>query len=207
VDVTQLILDDHTEQRRLFSVLEQIPRRDVAGLTHVWSRLASFLELHAQTEEELFYPALLMLTSGTPKAELEAETADAIGDHNEIRDAVAAALAEEIGTSAWYQAVAEANRANSDHMGEEEREGLTAFRQGASLQLRHELGVRFAVYEAEHYAGVQPVDKDPDQYIRSVEDGRTAAPTIVGGRADEATTSGPRRSRSGSLDIGGLRGR
>ncbi len=46
-------------------------------------------------------------------------------------------------------------------MGEEEREGLTDFRRLASLQLRHDLAVAFAAYEARNYAGVQPVDKDP----------------------------------------------
>jgi len=184
VDITQLILEDHFEQRRLFAMLEQIPARDVAGLGHLWTRLASFLELHAQAEEELFYPALLTLTKGATRQTLEAETIDAIGDHNEIRDAVAAAAQEQVGTDSWFEAVAAANKANGDHMAEEEREGLTAFRQGTSLQLRHEIAVKFAIYEAEHYAGVRPVDKDPDQYVRDVESGTAIR---------------------GSLDIGSLR--
>ena len=59
VDITQLILDDHHEQRRLFAILEQIDRSDTEALSAVWGRLAAFLELHAAAEEELFYPALL----------------------------------------------------------------------------------------------------------------------------------------------------
>jgi hypothetical protein len=54
-------------------------------------------------------------------------------------------------------------------MGEEEREGLTDFRRLASLQRRHELAVRFAEFEARHYAGVDPVDKDPETYVRTEE--------------------------------------
>jgi hypothetical protein len=65
--------------------------------------------------------------------------------------------------------VAGANEANSDHMGEEEREGLTDFRRLASLQRRHELAVQFADFEARHYAGVEPVDKDPETYVRTEE--------------------------------------
>ncbi len=61
MDITQLILDDHHEQRRLFAILEQIDRADTATLTAIWERLAAFLEMHAEAEEELFYPALLQV--------------------------------------------------------------------------------------------------------------------------------------------------
>ena len=56
--------------------------------------------------------------------------------------------------------------ANSDHMGEEEREALADFRRHASLRTRHELAVRFAVYEAAHAGGVPLADKDPVRYVR-----------------------------------------
>src|SRR4051794_37634966 len=59
MDITQLILDDHYEQRRLFAILEQIDSADSATLADVWSRLAPFLEVHAAAEEQTFYPALL----------------------------------------------------------------------------------------------------------------------------------------------------
>ena len=47
VDITELILDDHREQRRLFAILEQIERADTGVLSAIWDRLATFLELHA----------------------------------------------------------------------------------------------------------------------------------------------------------------
>ena len=53
MDITQLILDDHHEQRRLFAILEQIDRTDTGVLSAIWSRLAAFLELHAAAEVEL----------------------------------------------------------------------------------------------------------------------------------------------------------
>jgi hypothetical protein len=56
-------------------------------------------------------------------------------------------------------------------MAEEEREGLTDFRRLASLERRHDLAVAFAAYEARNYAGVTPVDKDPAEYVREVEEG------------------------------------
>jgi hypothetical protein len=166
VDITQHILDDHAEQRRLFAILEQISRDDIPSLTAVWQRLATFLELHAEAEEEIFYPALLHFGEGVggetgPKA----ETLDAIHDHNDIRDAVADVANYGVGRDDWYEAVARANKANGDHMAEEEREGLTDFRRHASLQERHDIGVAFAAFEALHVTGVKPEDKDPEEYI------------------------------------------
>lgn len=166
MDITQLILDDHHEQRRLFSILEQIDRSDTESLRKVWKRLATFLETHALAEEELFYPDLLRVGKGAGgKDSAEDETVDAIKDHNEIRDSVAAVAKHEVGSEDWREAVAAANEANSDHMAEEEREGLTDFREQASLVLRHELAVRFAAFEAAHVRGVEAVDKDPKDYV------------------------------------------
>ena len=172
MDITQLILDDHHEQRRLFAIIEQINRSDVGALSAVWGRLAAFLELHAAAEEELFYPALLRVGIAAKRtAGVEDETLDAIGDHNEIRDAVAEVARHAVGSDAWYEAVAGANVANGDHMAEEEREGLTDFRRLAGLQQRHDLAVAFAAYEARNFAGVQPVDKNPAAYVSEAERG------------------------------------
>ena len=166
MDITQLILDDHHEQRRLFSILEQIGDEDVPALTAVWGRLAAFLDVHAEAEEEHFYPSLLKLGKGADgKSSAADETDDAIDDHNDIRDAVAAVGGKAVGSAEWREATAKANHANSDHMGEEERQGLTDFRRHASLALRHELAVRFAAFETKNVTGVKPVDKDPKAYI------------------------------------------
>jgi hypothetical protein len=170
VDITQLILDDHHEQRRLFAILEQVDRSDVGTLSALWGRLGVFLELHAAAEEAIFYPALLKTgIAERRKSAVEDETLDAIRDHNEIRDAVADVARHPVGSDRWYAAVAGANLANSDHMAEEEREGLTDFRRLAALQQRHNLAVAFAAYEARNFAGVQPVDKDPVAYISQAE--------------------------------------
>ncbi len=166
MDITQLILDDHHEQRRLFAILDQIDSADVESLAAVWGRLSTFLEVHAKAEEEFFYPALLKRGEGAGgKASAASETTDAIKDHNEIRDAVAAVSDHRVGSGAWRKAVAAADKANGDHMAEEEREGLTDFRRTAPLKLRHDLAVRFAAFEAERVTGVKPVDQDPNAYV------------------------------------------
>lgn len=167
MDITQLIFDDHHEQRRIFAMLEQVGT-DVPALTVIWSRLSKHMTAHLQGEEEIFYPELLKSgkrpAGGSSAAD---ETLDAIKDHNEIRDGIVAVAAQAVGSEAWFAAVKQVNKANSDHMGEEEREGLTDFRRDAPIDLRHTLAVRFAAYEAAHINGVSTVDKDPAQYVSS----------------------------------------
>jgi hypothetical protein len=168
MDITQLILDDHAEQRRLFSIIEQIDPKDTEALSAVWGRLSAFLDVHAEAEERFFYPDLMKKGDGANDAEegtVEGETEDAIEDHNKLRDAVKAVARHKVGTKAWFEAVGEANVVNSKHMGEEERQGLTDFRLNAGVAVRHDLAVKFAAFEATHITGVKPVNKDPETYI------------------------------------------
>jgi hypothetical protein len=180
VDITDLILDDHHEQRRLFAILEQISRADTQALSAVWGRLGIFLDLHAEAEEAIFYPALLQVgLAASRQAGAEEETLDAIRDHNDIRDAVAEVGRHQAGTAEWLEAVAAANLANSDHMAEEEREGLTDFRRLAALQQRHDLAVAFTAFQARNYSGVSPEDKDPQTYIRQAEGDLRVVPSSL----------------------------
>lgn len=167
MDITQLILDDHAEQRKLFAQIEQIDRSDTAALAAIWNRLKALLDSHAEAEERFFYPRLMQIGTGGGDADSAAEeTEDAIEDHNDIRDTGDAVDDHPVGSDAWFEAVNKCNQANSDHMAEEERQGLTDFRRHATLDERHALAVRFAQFEAEHRMGVTPVDKDPKAYVK-----------------------------------------
>jgi hypothetical protein len=130
--------------------------------------LAARLDVHAIAEERIFYPQLLRV--GTEDA--AEETLDAVGDHNDIRDGVHDAARHPVGTPEWWAAVGEARKANDDHMGEEEREGLADFRLHASAGLRETLGAQFSEFLDAHRttAGLDTTDKDPEQYVAAVED-------------------------------------
>ena len=166
MDITEHILSQHHQQRRMFALLDEIDQEGADALGAVWAQLANFLEVHAAAEEEIFYPEVLRVGHGAGGADSAAEeTEDAIGDHNDIRDAVARANAESPGTDAWWKAVIDARLANSDHMAEEEREDLADFRRHADLRTRHELAVRFLVFEAKCAGGVDSANKDPEGYV------------------------------------------
>jgi hypothetical protein len=166
VDITQLILTDHAEFRRLFLAIDDIARDDIAALGAVWTRLRDLLDVHAEAEERFFYPKLLKVGEGGGDADSAAEeTEDAIKDHNEIRDTAKQVDQHPVGSEPWFAAIDACNEANSDHMAEEERQGLADFRRTASLEVRHALAVKFLAFEAGHRTGIEPVDKDPKEYV------------------------------------------
>lgn len=189
-DITELILADHHIFRRGFITLDDLSvRNDPDELSSAWRPLADLLEVHAAAEEEIFYPRLLR-QEGTAAEE---DTVDAIGDHNEIRDAVRDAARFPVGSDQWWDAVRQARLANDEHLAEEERDPIANFRKHASLELREALGKRFREFKAAHpdQRGLDTGDKDPERYVEQVE--RRVG---VGGPPDD-----------GSLGIGGLRGR
>ena len=166
MDITELILSDHHEQRRMFAILDEVDRADAATLVVLWNRISAMLETHARAEEEIFYPELLKLGERLHEDREVDETEDAIGDHNDIRDGISEAARHDVGSDGWWKGVNAARVANDEHMGEEEHEGLADFRQHVSLDVRHSLGVRFAAFEAAHVEGVPAVDRDPKEYVR-----------------------------------------
>jgi hypothetical protein len=166
MDITDVILNDHEQQRRMFAYLSDIDRSTTDSLDAVWTRLRIALEVHAEAEERLFYPHLLKIGTGAGGEDSAAEeVTDVIKDHNEIRDAIKEAAKQAVGSENWWKAVAKTEEANSDHMAEEEREDLPDFRHHADWQLRHEIAVAFATFEANHAGGVDAKDQDPARYV------------------------------------------
>ena len=167
MDITDVILHQHGEQRRMFAMLDELPRDDTEGLAAVWKRLEILLETHAEAEEKYFYPVLLRVGKGEADADdVEEEVEDAVKDHNDIRDGIRRAARHEVGSDEWWEAVVDCRVANSDHMAEEERQDLADFRRHADLQQRHDIAVAFLRYESMKAAtGVPPKDKDPEEYV------------------------------------------
>jgi len=188
-DITMLILEDHDWFREQFAQLDYLQAQSAAdpgALGRVWRPLADKLDVHAYIEEKIFYPQLLRRGS----ADAEGETLDAIGDHNDIRDGVREANAAELGSEQWWAAVGRTRVANDDHMGEEEREGLSDFRRNAPIGLREALGSQYSEFMAEHPTteGLPIKDRDPQRYVEQ-----------VAGRA-------PPKPADFSLRIGSLKG-
>ncbi|MGH3411189.1 MAG: hemerythrin domain-containing protein [Streptosporangiaceae bacterium] len=147
-DVVDLILAGHARVRRLFAVLEDAARlgeqpgaREM--LSEAWARLDGLLELHADAEEEICYPALF---GHGPHA--TADIHAAIAGHDDIREAVAEARRHDVGSLAWWRAVSTAGRISGEHREVLERGVLADFRRRADQGLRDDLGRRWAAFIA-----------------------------------------------------------
>ncbi|MDT5013188.1 MAG: hypothetical protein QOH57_4805 [Mycobacterium sp.] len=168
-DIIELVYADHDWLRRQFFRLDDAKSDD--ELVAVWDLLSARLDVHAEAEETVFYPALLKHGGredlGNPEGDPVDETEDAITDHNAIRDAVRESRGHKPGSAEWFEAVIKARKENGEHLDEEEREAMPDFIKSASLELRHELGMQWLRFYAEHQTtkGVDNRDKDADDYI------------------------------------------
>jgi hypothetical protein len=163
-DITDLVLFEHGEFRTLFTNLWGMRvEGDVAARADAWHVLADLLEVHAKAEEEILYPVLLK--RGGDQA--PAETADAIGDHNQIRDAIKQAARVSSGTDFWWAALHACRRANDEHLAEEERDVIPDFRLHTDPTLRLELGARWQSFHSTHRAahGISGEDVDPAAFV------------------------------------------
>lgn len=168
-DIIELVYADHDWLRRQFFRLDDAKTPE--ELAAIWDVLSKRLDTHAEAEETVFYPALLKHGGrddpGNPEGDPEDETEDAITDHNAIRDAVRRTRELKPGSDEWFDAVFQARKENGEHLDEEEREAMPDFIKSASLELRHELGMQWLRFYAEHQAGqgIDDRDKDADDYI------------------------------------------
>jgi len=163
-DITDLILDAHGDFRRRFVELWDLRASgDTDALAAAWQPLANLLEVHASAEEGILYPVLLKKGSD----EAPEETNDAIGDHNEIRDAIRATSGLETGSDAWWQTVLECRKANDEHLAEEERDVIPDFREHSDEALRSRLGAQWVAFHVQHRAarGISGEDIDPEEYV------------------------------------------
>lgn len=151
-DVTDLMQADHVRICRLFDALADAARstRGAGGascpewtVSAIWSRIADLLDLHTEAEYEICY--FLMFGHGTDRAD---ELSDAIGDLNDIRQAVAEARLHDPGCRMWWLAVNAARRTTSTHVSVIESGVLAEFRGGTSRRMRDDLGRQWAGFIA-----------------------------------------------------------
>jgi hypothetical protein len=168
-DITALILADHDTFRRGFAALDEAQSPDTdpatapARLAEIWTPLADLLDVHAVAEERIFYPRLLRAGDADDAVD---ETLDAVGDHNDIRDAVHAAARHRPGSAPWWDEVNKARAANTEHMAEEEDEALADFRRHTTRAQRADLGRQFAEFKQSHSArDLDTSDQDPQRYV------------------------------------------
>ncbi len=155
-DITVLIEREHDTFRRQFDALGGLS--DVSELQQAWAALAELLEIHASGEESVLYPSLVRADEQTAQ-----EAEHAVRDHNEIRHSVQAVQEYAVGSQGWWRAVRAAQQVNEDHLQEEERDVLPAFRDNVDRARREQLGQQWLDFHSDHEQaqGLTGRDTDP----------------------------------------------
>ncbi|MDP9497595.1 MAG: Rieske 2Fe-2S domain-containing protein [Actinomycetota bacterium] len=155
-DITVLIQREHDSFRRQFTALDELSDPD--ELQRAWRWLADLLEIHASGEEVVLYPRLVRADEDAVE-----EAEHAVRDHDEIRDSVRAVQQHPVGSPDWRQAVRTAGQVNEEHLQEEERDVLPAFRHSVDRAAREQLGAQWVTFHAEHEGaqGLSHADTDP----------------------------------------------
>ncbi len=159
LDLGVLVEREHDAFRRQFGSLEVLTGRD--ALEKAWATLTDLLEIHASAEERILYPHLVRAAE-----QVTEEAEQAVHDHNDIRDSLRA-VPQDVGSEAWWHAVRAAQEVNEQHLQEEERDVLPAFRDSVARQRRQELGREWLAFHADHDGarGLSGEDADPAEVV------------------------------------------
>jgi hypothetical protein len=151
--ITELVTGEHRRIVRLLAALDETARyaapRDGRGpgpdwiLAAMWARIADLLDLHADAELQVCYPAAFGCRAGGDR---EAESAIAVLD--DLRAAVAETRLHDAGGPAWWRAVNAARKASTDHIAGTERGTLAEFHGRSGDQLHHRLGQQWGAFAA-----------------------------------------------------------
>jgi hypothetical protein len=170
-DVIDLIMADHRRIRRLSEALDDAARHHVDSgqdrvLAHSWQQLAGLLGAHTRAEEEICYPL-----SGCSRPDT-GHRRDAIDDHEDIREAIAEASLQRVGSAPWWRAVRAVQAVSAGHLDREERDVLPSCLAGPTASQRRVLGQQWL-----RFITAWTLDAQPE--LRTGMPGRVASPGIA----------------------------
>jgi hemerythrin superfamily protein len=113
MDLYQLIKQDHRKIRRLFERLAEA-HAHTPSRERLFAELKRELDRHAEVEETYFYPAL----RDHPEAKLL--VAEALEEHGEMRDVLAALARADRETEGWSRDLSELQEDLEHHVEQEE---------------------------------------------------------------------------------------
>lgn len=110
--VTEMIRNDHEEVRQMFHRFEQMPRSDGRARQELLDQIGEELEVHAMTEEKVFYPALRRVN--------QEKMEHSQHEHQEIRAALGDAQGHDAASTEFEAKVRKLMQTVTHHMQEEE---------------------------------------------------------------------------------------
>lgn len=141
-----LLKSDHEKVAGLLDSIEETTERAAKGRDELFARLKQELDLHAQIEEEIFYPAL------EDSEETRDVTLEAYEEHNLVKQLLAELEAAPKDTEEWTAKFTVLKENVEHHVEEEEGEMFTKARQVLSEDELESLGDRIQEAKSQNRA-------------------------------------------------------
>ncbi len=120
MDATKVLKTQHDEVRDLFKKFEKLDDGDRTGRLELFRQIKKKLEIHAQIEEELFYPPLRKARD----EEARQDTAEAYEEHAVIKDVLRDLSSVDPGREDAFDATMKVLKENVEHHADEEEDDL-----------------------------------------------------------------------------------
>jgi hemerythrin superfamily protein len=120
MDATKVLKTQHDEVRDLFKKFDKLDDGDRSGRLDLFRQIKKKLEIHAQIEEELFYPRLRRARD----EEARQDTAEAYEEHAVIKDVLRDLSSVDPAKEDAFDATMKVLKENVEHHADEEEDDL-----------------------------------------------------------------------------------
>ncbi|HKB71416.1 MAG TPA: hemerythrin domain-containing protein [Thermoanaerobaculia bacterium] len=136
MDATKLLKDDHDEVRALFKEYEKSGDRALAKREELFEQIRDALTVHAEIEEEIFYPAVKAARSEDARDEVR----EAVEEHRIVKTLLAELDAMKPGDEQFDAKMTVLQESVEHHADEEEKEMFKQARKNLSKDRLEALG-------------------------------------------------------------------
>lgn len=131
MDATQLLKEDHTKAKALFAAYRATGERALGQKAKLFEQIEREVSVHAQIEEEIFYPAVKRL-----RGEASEHVAEATEEHSIVKKLLSDLGRLEPGTEQFEAKIKVMIESVLHHASEEEREMFPIAKKGLGDQLK-----------------------------------------------------------------------
>jgi hemerythrin-like domain-containing protein len=182
MNAIELLKQDHRRVRELFADHEKVGENAHAEKRAIGDRVCKELDIHAQIEEEIFYPA----ARDGATTENDKLVAEALEEHQVIKDLIAELRAAQPGDAQWDAKMKVLQETVEHHVEEEEGQLFPSTRTTLGANYLDELGQRMAARKRA-LTSDESIGTSLVKLVTRAYDSLTGSPK---------TTSGKRRTRS-----------
>ncbi len=136
MDAFKLLKQDHEKVAGIFEKLEPTTERALKTREELFAQLKGELDVHAEVEEQIFYPAI------KDAEETHEITLEAYEEHNVVKTLLAELDAEPKDTEEWKAKLTVLKENVEHHVEEEEEEMFPKARKVLDKELVEDLGTR-----------------------------------------------------------------